>query len=89
MRILCDENEHKKRIASPYRELNMKATDVASVPLLHQSWEPLKPNHPNVITIDVTKLSAFESAQNILKQAEKIYDDWAIKSGGFISEVIV
>ncbi len=73
VRVLCEENEHRRRIANPEREINMKDTNHAKVAELHQEYETFKPVHPHTIMIDVTHLSAVDAASAILKQAKDIF----------------
>jgi len=83
VRVWCDEVEHEKRIVVPSRELDWKQTEGSVVTLLHREKEPLKPRHSHTISIDVTNLSAAESATIVLKQASAIYEGWRNDTRGF------
>jgi len=76
VRVICSEDEHRRRIVAPEREINMKDTNHAKVAELYQAYQPFNPPHANSVTIDVTHLTAAEAADTILKQTKEIYLAW-------------
>lgn len=70
--LTCDEEENKRRIVLPEREKNMKMTDAAGLSQLRQLETLLIPDHPNLIQVDVTRISPAEAAGRIKDHALKI-----------------
>ena len=68
VRLLCDSQEHVKRIAQPDRAKRMKDThpETARASSPERLYEP---THPNTLTLDVTHLSAIEAASIIIQYA--------------------
>lgn len=69
VRLLCDTQEHIKRITQPEREKCMTDTNPETA-RGSSSQTLLKPAHPNTLTLDVTYLSADKAALRIIKHAE-------------------
>ena len=67
--IISDIEEHVKRITAPSRTLKLKQTDAESPQLYATTREVLHVSHPNGLTLDVTRLTAQEAADIILKHA--------------------
>lgn len=70
--ILPDTAEHARRLTDPQREFRMKETDPAA-PERYAAKEVLNPNHPHVMTLDVTNLSAAAVAEKILSRAAELH----------------
>ena len=70
--VLADAAEHRRRITDPQREMRMKETD-PEAPARYAAREVLKPNHPHLLTLDVTALTAAQTAEKILAHAAKFY----------------
>tara|TARA_Y100001001_G_scaffold95649_1_gene93347 strand:+ start:783 stop:1352 length:570 start_codon:yes stop_codon:yes gene_type:complete len=66
VRVLVDKEENRKRIMSVERELRFKQTSDNQLDKLYEEVEILKTGHKNEYSLDVTKLSAAEAAQQIL-----------------------
>lgn len=69
VKLLISKEEHLKRIVVPERKLRWKTIDpehvYSKVPLINI-------NHPNLLTLDVTTLSAKEAAEKILCKVDKL-----------------
>lgn len=72
VRLLCSEEELRRRIVMPERRERMKLSDAERISQFCREEAVLKPDHPNLFELDVTSIAADEAAQIILKQAEKI-----------------
>jgi hypothetical protein len=71
VRLLCDPDEHKKRIVTPQRDTDMKATDPALVDeIAHQ--QTLKTGYKNEFTLDVTPLMPEQAASIILRHIDTL-----------------
>jgi len=81
VQLVCDEGEHLRRMTAPERELVMKQTDGSAVSRLHGTKRPFMPPHPHAFSVDVSGLSAGESAQEILSRGSVIYRDWLRAQG--------
>ncbi len=69
VRLLCSVEENKKRIVMPDRAARFKEINPEAAAMNAKDKEVLKAAHPNVLTLDVTNLTARESAQAILAHA--------------------
>ena len=72
VRLLCDPEEHRKRITSEGREEKLKMSSDHALDAWHAQDEVHDPGHPNTFTLDVTHLKPDESAEIILKRAEEL-----------------
>jgi len=70
--VLSDTEEHRRRVTDPQREQRMKETDPAA-PERYAQRAVLRPNHPHVLTLDVTNLSAEDTAEKILSHAAALH----------------
>lgn len=70
LRIEISEDEHRKRVTSEERKTNFKVCDESYVDRL-DGLEILKIEHENLINIDVTKISAQESAKYIVNKIKE------------------
>lgn len=70
--LTCDEEENKRRIVLPEREKNMKMTDAVGLSELRQRENLFIPDHPNLMELDVTRISSAEAAGRIKDHALKI-----------------
>lgn len=68
---LSDSDEYRRRVTDPRRENRMKETDPAA-PEKYSGREVLNPNHPHLLSLDVTKLSPAEAAEKILSHARAL-----------------
>lgn len=69
--LLCDVNENKKRIANPFRKKFLKTINPDVVQQIANVGLP-EIEHPNLLRLDVTKLSATEAAFQIIKHANHV-----------------
>lgn len=67
--IHADPDEHKRRIQEPERQNRIKTINPADMRLDEQL---IKIEHPNLLELDVTNMSASEAAQQILRHIESI-----------------
>jgi hypothetical protein len=65
VRLVCDEDELVRRVVSPQRRDRLKSIDVEAARLRCRTAAVLDPEHPDGLTLDVTRASAAESAQSI------------------------
>lgn len=65
--LTCQQDEHKKRVASPERADRKKLTNAGILEGMLQNYTPHLPDHPNALTLDITHLSPLESA-TLIKQ---------------------
>ncbi len=70
--LTCDEAENKRRIVLADREKNMKMTDAVGLSELRQRESLLIPDHPNLMELDVTRISPAEAVGRIKDHALKI-----------------
>ena len=72
VRLICDANENKMRIAKPNREVYLKARRPSLIDEL-QGSKTIEPDHKNTFTLDITNISAKIAATKILKEFSNIY----------------
>lgn len=77
--VLTDAEEHRRRVTHPQREQRMKETDPGA-PERYAQRAVLRPNHPHLLTLDVTHLGAQETAEKILSHAALLRGDVDKKS---------
>ena len=65
VRLVCDEEELVRRVASPERRDRLKSVDTEAARLRSRTAAVLDPGHPDGLTLDVTRSSAAESARSI------------------------
>lgn len=65
-------DEHKRRIISPDRVTRMKEIDTNSPARYAAADNLIKPTHPHLLTLDVSSISAEQSAQAILNHIKTI-----------------
>ena len=75
VRVLCDAAELKKRKAAPERRLRLKETDISDIEGLLKHNEVLKIDHRNLLTLDVSDLTAEQSADAVLEHVRKRHAD--------------
>lgn len=68
---ISDVEEHGRRITAHDRAARFKETDGDRPRYYAESREVLRPDHPHVLTLDVTALSASNAAAEILRHAGK------------------
>jgi hypothetical protein len=66
VRLVCDIEEHVRRVTRPERRERMKSVDARDARTKHD-FELFQPRHPHTLTLEVTHLSAEESAWRILE----------------------
>lgn len=69
VRLLCDEAELRRRVVNEDRRARMKMTDADRVSAYVRDDKVLEPDHPGLMTLDVTAISPQEAAMLILKRA--------------------
>lgn len=74
VRILCEADEHRRRISDPLRSAGMKLTRASYVDEVAQEGV-LVPQHKNLLTLDVSAYAPQESAQRILEAFAEVYND--------------
>ena len=67
--MISDTDEHIKRITDPNRALKLKETNAEAPKRYAETQEVLHVPHPHCLTLDVTRLTAAEAADVILKHA--------------------
>ena len=72
LKLTLSPEEHKKRIANPDRKTCFKTTNPVEV---HIKKEMIKINHPHLMEVDVTDLSAGDVAKEILNFVERLKND--------------
>ena len=72
LKLTLSHDEHKKRIVNPDRKTRFKTTNPAEV---HIKKEMIKIDHPHLMEINVTDLSAGEAAKEILNLVESLKND--------------
>ncbi|MGH6773236.1 chloramphenicol phosphotransferase [Brucella tritici] len=65
VRLLCNENELVRRVASPSRLQRLKSVDIEDARRRSRTATVLNPSHENVLSIDVTRISTQDSAKII------------------------
>ena len=70
VRLIIDSEEHKKRITAHERKLSNKISNVDYVESL-RGVELIEPKNKNLFDINVSNLSATDSAKNIMKKIEE------------------
>lgn len=65
-------DEHIKRITSPDRPLRMKEIDPTGPERYAKADNLISPEHPNLLTLDISSLSATEAARHILDHAREL-----------------
>ena len=65
VRILCSEEELVRRVVTPERAKRLKSTSAARAIAERRARAVLDPRHPDQLTLDVSALSAAESAAAI------------------------
>ncbi len=70
VRLLCSEEELRRRIVMPDRAQRLKMTDPDGVSRYCQEDEVLKPDYPALMELDVTDIPASEAAKIILERAK-------------------
>jgi len=71
VRLLCSEEELRRRIVMPDRRERMKMIDPEGVSRYYNEDSVLKPDHPDLFELDVTEIPASEAASIILERAKK------------------
>lgn len=72
VQLHCEEAEHARRIDTPERAANLKHTDVASGLRRRYTVALLPIDHPNLISIDTTRLPPDQAAAQIIAAAERL-----------------
>jgi hypothetical protein len=67
--LISDIEEHARRITAADRTLKLKETDAEAPRRYAENEEVLNISHPNGLTLDVSRLTASEAADIILKHA--------------------
>lgn len=65
VRLLCNEDELVRRVASPSRLQRLKSVDIADARRRSRTATVLNPSHENVLSIDVTSISTEDCANLI------------------------
>jgi AAA domain len=66
VRLICAEDELVRRVAMPERRERLKSICKDSARRRSRTRQVLTPNHPNLLNLDVTALSALEAAARIM-----------------------
>lgn len=69
VRLLCSEEELRRRIVMPERRERMKITDTERLSQYYRDYSVLKPDRMDLFELDVTNIPASEAARIILKKA--------------------
>jgi len=69
--LSCETNENMRRITNPFREKYLKTTDKNAVLEIAKLGIP-EISHPNLLTLDVTHLTAADAALTIINHANNI-----------------
>ena len=72
VRLLCDAPELARRNGTPSRRERFKEVDPEAALERHARFEVYKPDHPNALSLDVTRLSPDEAASAILEHARHL-----------------
>lgn len=72
--LTCDIDENSRRIVSADRETNMKETNPESPATYHQEWRLLPIEHPNLLSLDTTNMSAKVAAEKIVGHVSQRMD---------------
>lgn len=72
VRLICDLDELSRRVQSTDRASRYKLTSVEATHHKFESFSVLKCDHPNTLTLDVTHLTATESADKIIEHIKAI-----------------
>jgi shikimate kinase len=70
VRLICEESELCRRVSTVDRKTRFKTTDPEKARNIARTHEVLQVKHHNALTLDVTALSASESAEAILQHAD-------------------
>lgn len=69
---LSDKEEHRRRITDPKRDLRMKEIDPSGADR-YAAREVLIPNHPHLLSLDVTRQTAAEVSEKILSHTARLH----------------
>jgi hypothetical protein len=72
VRLLCDLEVLQARIDSEDRRQRMKMTDVEGIAKYYRSTRVFNPDHPNKLELDVSTLTASETADAILSHVDRL-----------------
>ncbi len=72
VQLHCEEAAHARRIDTPDRAANLKHTDIASGLARRRTVRLLPIDHPNLLTIDTTRLPPADAAQQIIAAAQRL-----------------
>ena len=72
IRLSCSTSEITKRIVNADRTERFKSIDANAAKERNETQSVLKPEHPNVLELDTTSLSAAEAAKKILAYAKQV-----------------
>ena len=70
--IVSDTEEHRRRITDPQRDLRMKEIDPAGADR-YAARAVLMPNHPHLLSLDVTHMAAEDVTEKILLHAAQLH----------------
>lgn len=70
--LTIDEAEHKNRITGPGRTARMKETNPEAPARYAATDRLIAPDHPHLLTLDVTALTAQDAARHILAHAARL-----------------
>jgi len=70
--LTCNEEENFRRVTSPDRAANMKIANPARLEQVMQSSKLLLIEHPNLLELDNTRLSAEQSATAVYRHIEHL-----------------
>lgn len=70
--LRIDVDEHEQRIVQPDRKLRMKETDPNSPKRYALLDNIYVPDHPNLLTLDVSKINAEDAAKTILNYCHQV-----------------
>jgi deoxyadenosine/deoxycytidine kinase len=72
VRLLCSQEEIKRRIVSEDRQLRLKENDPNLVSYYFEREVILKPDHPNLLELDNSNLQPHETAKKIIEFAKSL-----------------
>ena len=68
VQLVCDTEEMSKRVVNPERKKRMKLVDVATAHKSTEGFTLLNTGHPNAFSLDITRLTAQDAAEQIMRK---------------------
>ncbi|MBX9786084.1 MAG: GNAT family N-acetyltransferase [Alphaproteobacteria bacterium] len=87
LKLILSAEEHKKRITNPDRKTRLKTTNPAEV---HIKKEMIKIDHPHLMEVDVTDLSARDAAEKILSFVKSLENSFSANEDKYsVGEIVL